>query len=124
LPIVVLGLDISARTNRFLTLFGRLKATMGGAGKLLYCLDCFSEHSSSHTSKVPGKQYNICCTVNYKSANIIYILECSVCGLQYVDELKQPFHKHLNGYRSDLTKKSVCEDSMGSFTSLFFFVLK
>jgi hypothetical protein len=30
LPIVVLGFDISARTNRFLRLFGCLKATMGG----------------------------------------------------------------------------------------------
>jgi hypothetical protein len=62
------------------------------------------QHSSSYTSKVTGKQYNICCTVNCKSANIIYILECSVCGLQYVGESKQPFHKRLNGHRSDLTK--------------------
>jgi hypothetical protein len=41
-PIVVPGLGISARANRFLTLFGCLKATMGGAGKMLYCLDFFS----------------------------------------------------------------------------------
>jgi hypothetical protein len=40
-----------------------------------------------------------------KSANIMYILECSICGLQYVGESKQPFHKRLNGHRSDLTKK-------------------
>jgi hypothetical protein len=30
LPIVVLGFDISARTNRFLRMFGCLKAIMGG----------------------------------------------------------------------------------------------
>ena len=41
------------------------------------------------------------CTVNCKSANVIYILECSVCGLQYVGESKQPFHKRLNGHSSD-----------------------
>jgi hypothetical protein len=35
----------------------------------------------------------------------MYILECSICGLQYVGESKQPFHKRLNGHRSDLTKK-------------------
>jgi hypothetical protein len=58
------------------------------------------------TSKVTGKQYNIFCAVNCKSANIIYILECSVCGLQYVGESKQPFHKRLNGHRGDLAKKS------------------
>ena len=63
------------------------------------------QHSSSYTSKVTGKQYKIFCTVNCKSANIIYILQCFVCGLQYVGESKQPFHKRLNGHRSDLTKK-------------------
>ena len=59
---------------------------------------------SSYTRKVTGKQYEIVCTVNCKSANVIDILECSVCGLQYVGESKQPFHKRLNGHRSDLTK--------------------
>jgi hypothetical protein len=37
------------------------------------------QHSSSYTSKVTGKQCKIFCTVNCKSANVIYILECSVC---------------------------------------------
>ena len=64
------------------------------------------QHSSSDTSKVIGKQYNIFCSVNCKSANIIYISVCSICGLQYVGESKQPFHKRLDGHRSDLTKKS------------------
>jgi predicted GIY-YIG superfamily endonuclease len=64
------------------------------------------QHSSSYTSKVTGKQYNIFCSVNCKSANIIYISECLVCGLQYVGESKRPFHKRLNEHRSDLTKKS------------------
>jgi hypothetical protein len=64
------------------------------------------QHSSSYTSKVTGKQYKIVCTVICKSANVIYILECSVCGLQYFGESKQPFHKRLNGHRSDLAKKT------------------
>ena len=61
--------------------------------------------SSSDTSKVTGKQYKIFCTVNFKNANIIYSIECSVCGPQYVGETKQPFHKRLHGHGSDLTKK-------------------
>ena len=72
------------------------------------------QHSSSYTSKVTGKQYKIFCTVNCKSANVIYIHECSVCGLQYVDESKQPFHKRLNGHRSDLTKKTFLPVSQHS----------
>ena len=63
------------------------------------------KHSSLYTSKVTGKQCKIFCTVNYKSASIIYILECSFCRLQYVGESTQPFHKRLNGHMSDLAKK-------------------
>ena len=48
LSIVVLGLDISARTNRFLILFGCLKATMGGAGKMLYCLEFVRPMPNAH----------------------------------------------------------------------------
>ena len=36
----------------------------------------------------------------------VYIYICSVCGLQYIDESKQPFHKRLNGHKSDLTNKT------------------
>ena len=64
------------------------------------------QHSSWYTSKVTGKQYKIFCTVICKSANVIYILECSVCGLQDFGESKQPFHKRLNGHRTDLAKKA------------------
>jgi hypothetical protein len=72
-----------------------------------HCKCCrHMQYSSSCTSNVTVKQYKLICTVNCKSANIIYILECSVCGLQYVGESKQPVHKRLNGDRSDLTKNN------------------
>ena len=63
------------------------------------------QHLSSYTSKVTGKQKNIFCTVDCKSANIIYSLECSVCGLQYVGESKQPFHERLHEHISDVLNK-------------------
>ena len=69
------------------------------------CKHIYMQHSSSYTSKVTGKQYKIFCTVNCKSANVIYILECSVCGLQYIGESKQPFHERLNGHISDVAYK-------------------
>jgi hypothetical protein len=64
------------------------------------------QHSSSYTSKVTGKQYKIFCNVICKSANVIYILGYCVCGLQHFGESKHPFHKRLNGHRTDLAKKS------------------
>ena len=42
------GLEISARTNMFLRLFGCLKATMGGSGKILYCSDVFRRIANAH----------------------------------------------------------------------------
>jgi hypothetical protein len=43
------GLEISARTNMFLRLFGCLKATMGGSGKFFYCLDFFASLYQVHS---------------------------------------------------------------------------
>lgn len=63
------------------------------------------QHSSTFHSKTTEKTYKIFCNVNCKSSNVIYVLECPICGLQYVGESMQPFHKRLNGHRSDLTKK-------------------
>jgi hypothetical protein len=42
------GLQISARTNIFLRLFGCLKATMVGPGKILYCLDFCRRIANAH----------------------------------------------------------------------------
>ena len=61
-----------------------------------------------------SRHVKIFCTVNCKSANVIYILECSVCGLQCVDQSKQPFHKRLNGHMSDLIKKTFVPVSQHS----------
>ena len=73
MPIVVLGLEISAHTNRFLRLFGCLKATMAWeAQERLWTVWNFFED-----------------------------------GVEAVSQTGM-----------------VCEDIMGSFTFLFFFVLK
>jgi hypothetical protein len=58
-------------------------------------------------SKTTGKEYKIFCNVNCKIPNVVYLLDCHVCGSQYVGESVQPFNKRLNGHRSDLTKKTL-----------------
>ena len=45
--------------------------------------------------------------VNCKTPNVVYLLDCHVCGSQYVGESVQPFSKRMNGHRSDLTKKTL-----------------
>ena len=63
----------------------------------------------------------------------MYILEFSVCGLQYVGESKQPFHKRLNGHRSDITKKpflpvsqhfGLSDHSLEEFNKMKIFVIE
>jgi predicted GIY-YIG superfamily endonuclease len=45
--------------------------------------------------------------VNCKTPNVVYLLDCHVCGSQYVGESVQPFNKRMNGHRSHLTKKML-----------------
>ena len=58
-------------------------------------------------SKTRGKEYKIFCNVNCKTSNVVYLLDCHVCGLQYVGESLPSFNKRMNGHRNDLTKKTL-----------------
>ena len=40
--------------------------------------------------------------MNCKSANVIYGLECNLCGLVYVGETKGKLHKRIRGHRSSI----------------------
>jgi transcription elongation factor Elf1 len=40
-----------------------------------------------------------------KLENMIYLLKCAICGLQYIGETKQQLSKRLNGHRSDANCK-------------------
>ena len=47
-----------------------------------------------------GEEFIIYYNANCNTENIIYLLECAICGLQYIGETK-----HLNGHRSDANCK-------------------
>ena len=72
------------------------------------CKCCLQlQHAQVFHSKTSGKEYKIFCNVNCKTANVVYLLDCHVCGSQYVGESVQPFNKRMNGHRSDHTKKTL-----------------
>ena len=58
-------------------------------------------------SKTTGKEYKIFCNVSCKTPNVVYLLNCRVCGSQYVGESVQPFNKRMNGHGSDIAKKTL-----------------
>jgi hypothetical protein len=68
------------------------------------CKCCLQlQHAQVFHSKTTGKEYKIFCNVNCKTPNVVYLLDCHLCGSQYVGESVQPFNKRMNGHRSDLT---------------------
>ena len=64
-------------------------------------IQCTQKFSSTYT----GEKFIIYCNANCKTENIIYLLECAICGLQYIGETKQQLSKRLNGHRSDANFK-------------------
>ena len=58
-------------------------------------------------SKTTGNEYAMYCNVNCKTPNVVYLLDCHVCGSQCVGESVQPFNKRMNGHISDLTNKTL-----------------
>jgi hypothetical protein len=65
------------------------------------------QRAQAFHSKTTGKENKIFCNVNCKTPNMAHLLDCHVCGSQYVGESVQPFNKRMNGHRSDLTKKTL-----------------
>ena len=65
------------------------------------------QHAQVFHSKTTWKEYKIFCNVNCKTPNVVYLLDCQVCGSQCVGESVQPFNKRMNGHRSDLEKKTL-----------------
>ena len=65
------------------------------------------QHAQMFHSKTARTEYNNFCNVNCKTPNVVYLLDCHVCGQQYVGENVQPFNKRMDGHRSDLTKEKL-----------------
>ena len=73
-----------------------------------FCQPCNTRNSlccnhlkttNSFTSLVTKNKYKIYHESNYKSKNVIYLLECTYCSKQYVGKSEWPFNFRLNNYR-------------------------
>ena len=74
-----------------------------GAPKCKTCLILMvTDEFSSHVFKV---KFRASC----KSSNVIYLITCRRCGLQYVGETGQPLHLRVNGHRHDITHRKTDE---------------
>ena len=51
-------------------------------------------------SRVTNKEYRITLSFNCDSSNVVHMLECSVCGVQYVGSTCTSFIVRFNKYKS------------------------
>ena len=68
-------------------------------GALLDVLRYLSFKSLSTTGAHQKIRDNITCTIS----NIIYLISCRICGIQYIGETKNSLKKHFYGHRSTVT---------------------
>ena len=64
---------------------------------------------STFSSNVTGKSYNVRCTgknMNCGTKNVIYLISCRKCTVQYVGEISQTLRCSFNNHRSRL--KQLC----------------
>ena len=54
----------------------------------------------SFTSKITGKRYSINFKLNCNSTNVVYLLSCKVCGVQYVGSTTTRFRLRFNNHKS------------------------
>ena len=64
--------------------------------------------ATSFTSTSTGRTRHITCNANCKTANVIYLLQCGHCSIQYVGETETPFHIRMNNHRSYYRSNRSC----------------
>ena len=63
--------------------------------------------TETFTSKSTREVHKLACTTNCKTKNTVYLLECGICGFQYVGESVLQFNRRFNLHRSDLEHKQT-----------------
>ena len=62
--------------------------------------DTFTSHSNSNSHQIRG---NITCS----TSNVIYLISCRVCGIQYVGETRTTLKRRFYGHRSTVNTKKL-----------------
>ena len=64
-------------------------------------MTCHVMSNSEHFhSNVDSREYRINYSFNCDSSNVVYLLECTVCGVQYVGSTCTPFRLRFNNYKA------------------------
>ena len=61
---------------------------------------------SNFRSNYSGREYSISSRFNCDSSGVVYVLNCKVCGKQYINSTFTPFRVRFNNYKSSSRKFS------------------
>ena len=64
-------------------------------------------HSSNFTSNITKKTYSTFYNLDYKSKLVIYLIECTICHIQYIGKLETQFNLRLNNHRKDVNRENA-----------------
>ena len=65
--------------------------------------------ASTFTSNQTNEIFGIYDSWNWKSKYVIYLLECSICKIQYVEKSKTLFHIRINKHKKDIKDPSAIQ---------------
>ncbi len=68
-----------------------------------YCINCkYIQHSNVFKSSTYNKTFKIQNSMNCGSANLVYLITCSLCNIQYVGETGDTLRNRMNRHRSNI----------------------
>lgn len=77
------------------------KSDVCGRRRCTHC--CNINVSSSFTSHVTGEKYKLFCNSDCTSKNVIYLVTCKKCEMQYVGQTSQSVSRRMNSHRFDIS---------------------
>ena len=106
--------DILGQKNLKNGIVIRKKDIMNKSGR---CSPCYTrsdnlccnqiENTSTFRSQRTKKEFQIFHRVNCKSTFIIYLLECTKCGIQYIGKSERAMNIRLNKHRNDVFREDA-----------------
>ena len=73
---------------------------------------------SSFTSYITDDKFNVRCNTDCSSKDVIYIITCKKCNIQYVGETKQNVSKRMNSHRFDI--RNFSDPTYSSYVATHF----
>lgn len=72
------------------------------------CKTCVHIMSTNNfRSNSTGRTYKLRASFTCKTRNVVYLIQCKKCGIQYVGETEKALHIRLNGHRSDVKTRKL-----------------